>query len=111
MRRASLHAQQLGAGLLRVEGDVLERDADARAHAVGLVDDVVAGDGGAPRRGAEQRAQHAHGGGLAGPVGAEEAVDLAARDRQVEAVDGVGLVEAARQRLGVDGGSARRRIG
>ena len=33
---AALEPEQLGAGLLRVEGGVLEGDADAQAHLVGL---------------------------------------------------------------------------
>src|SRR5699024_8039250 len=36
--------------------------------------------------GAQQPQQHAHGGGLAGPVGAKEAVHLAGGDLEVEAV-------------------------
>jgi hypothetical protein len=35
----------------------------------------------------EQRAEHAHGGRLAGPVGTEKAVDLAFSDLKVQTVD------------------------
>ena len=85
---AALEAQQLAAGLLVVEGGVLQRHADAQAHGVGLGGDVVAGDPGPPAGRQQQRAQHPHGGGLAGAVGAEEAVDLARRHLEVDAVDG-----------------------
>ena len=40
------------------------------------------------RGGRQQRGQHVDGGGLAGAVGAEEAVDLAGADLDVDAVDG-----------------------
>ena len=73
-----LHAQQLGAGLLGIESDVLQRDSDAGAHPTRLGGDVVPAHRGSSRGGAEQGAQHAHGGGLAGAVGSEEPVDLAA---------------------------------
>ena len=46
-------------------------------HRVRLGGDVVAGDRGPPAVGRQQGAEHADGGGLAGAVGAEEAVDLA----------------------------------
>ena len=60
----------------------------ARAHLRALLDDVVAGD--ARRAGGrrQQRRQHVHGRRLAGAVRAEEAVDLAGRDGQVDPVDG-----------------------
>ena len=43
----------------------------------GLGHDVVAGDGGGAGGGGDEARKHAHGGGLAGAVGAEEAEDLA----------------------------------
>ena len=51
----------------------------------------------APAGRCEQRAEHPHGRGLAGAVRAEEAVDLAAFDVEVDAVDGLDVAEAARQ--------------
>ena len=54
-----------------------------------LADDVVAGDAGAAAGRAQQRRQHPHRGRLAGPVRAEEGVDLALGDLQVNAVDGL----------------------
>ena len=52
----------------------------------------------------EQRAEHLHGGGLAGAVGAEQAVDLAPVDGEVEAVDRGDLPEGAGEAAGGDGG-------
>ena len=51
----------------------------------------------APAGRREQRAQHADGGGLAGAVRPEEAVDLPGWDLEVEAVDGIDAVERALQ--------------
>ena len=48
---------------------------------------------------------HAHGGGLAGAVGAEEAGHEAGSDGEAEAVDGEGLAVALRQGFGDDHGS------
>ena len=77
----------LAAGEDRVERRLLERGADRRAHLGALADDVVAADAGAAAGRGQQRRQHQHGGRLAGAVGAEEAVDLARRDGQVDPVD------------------------
>ena len=52
----------------------------------------------------EQRAQHAHGRGLAGAVRAEEAVDLALVDVEVEPVDRLHSVKCPDQALGGDRG-------
>ncbi len=43
---ATLEAQQLPTGLLGIERGLLEGGADAQADLLGLVDHVVAGDGG-----------------------------------------------------------------
>ena len=40
----ALEQEELGTRLARVERRLLQRDADAEAHRVGLVDDVEAGD-------------------------------------------------------------------
>jgi len=93
----------LAPGQVRVEGDVLQRRADRGAHVGALADDVVAADRRMPRRRRQQCGEHQHGGGLAGAVRPEEAVDLAGGDPEVDAVDGAGAVlELADESLGVD---------
>ena len=81
-------ADQLAAGHQRVERRLLQRDPDRAAHLGRLVDDVVAGDRRPAAGRTQQRGQHPHGGRLAGAVGAEEGVDLALGDLEVDAVDG-----------------------
>ena len=105
----TLEAEQLEAGLLGVERDVLQGDADAQPHGLLLRGDVVAGHDGLPAGRREQRAEHLHGGGLPGPVGAEQAVDLTAVDGEVEAVDGGDLPERAGEAADGDGGVRRTR--
>ena len=78
----------LAAGEQRVERGLLERGADRRAHRGALAHDVVARHARRARGGRQQRREHQHGRRLAGAVGAEEAVDLAGLDAQVDAVDG-----------------------
>ena len=56
-------------------------------HRAGLAHHVVARHPGPPGRGLQQRGEHADGRGLAGPVGAEEAEDLALVHHEVDAVD------------------------
>ena len=101
--QASLQPQQLDAGLPGIERGLLQGHADVQPDLARVGHHVVAGHHGPALGGGEQRAQHQHGGRLAGPVGTEEAVDLAGRDVQVDVVDGHGLVEAAHQALGQDG--------
>ena len=96
----ALQAQQLDAGLLRVEGDVLQRDADAEAHLLRPLGDVEARHRRLPAGGREQRAEHLHRGRLAGAVGSEQAVDLAPRDGEVEVVDRGDVAEGADEALG-----------
>ena len=93
----SLQPEELGTGLLGVERDVLERDADAQPHPFGLGGDVVPGDDRPPATRREQRAQHPDRRRLSGRVRPEEAVDLAAPDLEVEAVDRDQLAEAANE--------------
>ena len=99
-----LQAQVLAAGEQRVERRLLQRGADRpRAPAAPSRDDVEAAD--ARRAGGrrQQRRQHQHGGRLAGAVRAEEAVDLARADREVDAVDGArALLELADEPLDLD---------
>ena len=92
-----LQADQLAAGHQRVERRFLEGDADRPAHRPRFLDHVVPGDGGAPAGWQQQRRQHPHGRRLAGAVGAEEAVDLARLDLEVDSLHCEHLVEAALQ--------------
>ena len=101
----ALESKQLDAGLLGVERGVLQGDADAQPHRFGVVGDVVAGDDGSAAGGGDQGAEHPDHRGLAGAVGAQEAVDLAGLDVEVDAGDGLGLAEATPQVLGGDGGA------
>src|SRR5439155_13194801 len=62
--------------------------ADVLADLVGLRHHVVAGDLGHAAGGGQVAGEDAHGGRLAGAVGAEKAHDLAAADLEADAVDG-----------------------
>ena len=86
--QAALQAHVLAAGEHRVERDVLQRDADRGAHLRALLRDVVARDRRAAARRRQERREDLDGRRLARAVGPEEAVDLAGRDVQVDAVDG-----------------------
>ena len=85
--QGGLQAHVLAAGQQRVERRLLQGGADRGAHPRALADDVEAGDPRRARGRRQQRRQHQHRGRLAGAVGAEEAVDLAGGDPQVDAVD------------------------
>ena len=79
-----------------------------RRTSPGSVGDVEAGDRARAAGGQQQGDEHAHGGRLAGAVGAEESVDLAGVDDEVDAVDGLhGAVELALQSANLDGAHAR----
>ncbi len=92
-----LQPEQFGAGLAGIERGLLEGDADAQPHGTRVGGDVEAGDRRLPTRRSEQRAEHAHGRRLPRPVRAEEAVDLAGGDVEVDAVDREDLAELADQ--------------
>ena len=94
--------QVLQAREVLVDGGVLAGEADPAADLVGLADDVVAEDVGLAAVGAQQGGEHLHGGGLAGAVRAEDAVDRAGRHRQVDSVDGPGLTERLHEARGLD---------
>ena len=84
----------LGAGEVLVDRRVLAGEADGPAHLVGLGRHVVAAD---PRDAGvrlQQGRQDAHGGGLAGAVGTEDAQHGAGGHRQRDAVQGLGVAEA-----------------
>ena len=73
---------QVGApGEVLVQGRVLAGEADRPAHGGGVGDHIAAEDARLPAVRAQQRRQDADGGGLARPVGAEQAVDGAGRAR------------------------------
>ena len=100
-RGLQLHV--LAARQQRVQRGLLQRGADRGAHGGALADDVVARHARRARGGRQQRGEHQDGGGLAGAVGAEEAVDLAGLDAQVDAVDGArAVLELADEALHLD---------
>ena len=97
------HLQVLEPGQALVDGGVLAREADLLAQLGGVVDDVEPVDARAARRGRQQRGQDAHGGGLAGAVGAEQAEHGPGLDLEVDPAERldvlVGLLAAPRSRL------------
>src|SRR5690606_877256 len=70
---------------------------------IGLADDIVPEHPRGAAVGAEQRGEHADGGGLAGAVRAEDAVDGSGTDREVDAVHGAGAAERLDEGGGLDG--------
>ena len=105
--QGGLQAHVLAAGQQRVEGGLLQGGADRRAHLRPFGDDVVAGDPGGAGGGGEEGGQHQHRRRLAGAVGAEEAVDLALGDLEVDAVDGPGpVLELADEAFDLDAAAA-----
>src|SRR5262249_28604277 len=77
--------------------------ADVALDRVRLRADVVAQAGAVALVGGEQPAQHADGGGLAGAVGAEEAVDLAALHPHRQVAHDRAVAEGFGQAFDVDG--------
>ena len=73
----------------------LDHHRDAAADLERLLHDVEAFDGGASRGRSHQRREHAQRGGLAGPVGAEQAEDRPATHAEAEVVDRADLGAAA----------------
>ena len=90
------------AGEVLVDRGVLAGEAHPAAHRVGLAHHVVAEDAGLAAVGPQQGGEHPHGGGLAGAVRAEDAVDRAGGHGEVDAVDGPGLAERLHQARGLD---------
>ena len=87
--------QVLAAGEVLVDGRVLPGQADARAHARSAVaHHVEAQHRGLARVGLEDGREDAHGGGLAGAVGPEQAEHGAGGHREVDAVEGDDVAEA-----------------
>src|SRR5438477_343833 len=73
---------------------VLAGEADRGAHGVGLAGDVETEHRRVAGVGREQGRKDAHGGRLAGAVGAEEAEDRPGRDLEIDAVEGGDVAEA-----------------
>ena len=90
-----LELDQLATGHQRVERRLLQGDADLPPHLRRLLDDVVARDACGPAGRPQERRQHPDGGRLPGPVRAEEGVDLALRDLEVDPLDGLDFVPEA----------------
>ena len=102
--QARLQPQVLAAGEQRIERGLLQRGADRLAHLRPLLHDVEAADARDAGGRRQQRRQHQHGRRLAGAVRAEEAVDLARRDGEVDAVDRArALLELPDEALRLDG--------
>ena len=97
-----LEPHQLAPGHQRVDGGVLQGDADRPAHRAGLRLHVVARHPGPARRGPQQGGEHADEGGLAGAVGPEEPEDLALLHHEVDAGDRGQVAEAADEALRLD---------
>ena len=97
-----LQLEQLVAGHERVDGRVLQGDADDPAHLLGLRAHVEAGHPGPALGDAQQGHQHPHQGGLARPVGPEEPEDLTLVDDEVDPVHRDDVTEAADEALGHD---------
>jgi hypothetical protein len=93
--KPALQPQVLAGGQVRVERRLLERRADRAPHRGTLLDDVVARDEGRARGRRQQRRQHVDRRRLSGAVRAQEAVDLARLDAQVDAVDRFDVLELA----------------
>src|SRR6266849_3897752 len=64
------------------------KKADVGAHFLGMLDDVVAADEGGAVGGFQDGGEHAQGGGFAGAVGAEQAVDAAGLAAETDVMDG-----------------------
>ena len=85
-----------------VDRGVLAGETDAPPDGRGVGDDVVAEHGGAARVGTQQGGEDADGGGLARPVGTQEAEHRAGPGDEVDAVEGGGGAEALDQAFDAD---------
>ena len=92
--RAWWHQVAPGGGLT-VGAAALRHEADALPHSAGVAPEVHPGDRGVAAVRADQRGQHPEGGRLAGPVGTEEAEDLAALHGEVHAADRIDIGDLA----------------
>ena len=80
-----------------VQRETLAHVADAALDQLALAHDIVPGDRAAARGGVAQPAEHTHGSGLAGAVGAQETENLAPPDFERNAVDGDEIAEPLAQ--------------
>jgi hypothetical protein len=87
-----------------VDGRVLARQPDVRAHLLLLAGDVVAADRRRAAVRAQQRGEDAHGRRLAGAVGAEQGEDAGGGHLEVDAAQGFHVPEALLEVAGDDCG-------
>ncbi len=90
-----------------IQAEALRHVADLALDLVGVAADVVAEAGALAAVRRQQAAQHADGGGLAGAVGPEEAVDRAALHLHRQVMHDLAAAERFRQALDVDGDVGR----
>ncbi len=95
--------EQLAPGQARVEAGGVGEEAEPPPHRQRIGRHVDAGDARAPARRRQDPRQDPQRGGLAGAVGAEQAVDLAGRDAEREIGDRRLGAEALDQRIDDDG--------
>ncbi len=86
-----------------VERELLRHVADARLHAVGVLHDVDAVDGGRSLARREQATEHPDRRRLAGAVRAEESEDAPSRHLEVEVIDGDEVAEPTHEAAALDG--------
>src|SRR5262249_20046987 len=94
-------ADQLPAGHVLVEAQLAGEVGDQLAGGAAVGPAVVPADGGAPAGGAQEAQQQAQGGGLAGPVGPEQADDLAGPDAEREVGQGGEVAVTLGEAVGV----------
>ena len=102
------HSQVVAATAAGVEVRRLEGGPDLEQGGRDVVVGHAADRGGAGGR-PDQAEQHPQRGGLAGPVGAEEAGDASGLDREVEVLDGGEVAEALGEAVYLDARARRRR--
>ena len=95
--------EQLAPGQPRVEPGRVGQEAEAAAHLQRIDGHVDPGDQRSPLGGGQDPGQDAQGGGLAGTVRPEQAVDLTRGDREGEPIDRGLAGEALDQRIDDDG--------
>src|SRR6266478_7214876 len=78
---------QFLSGEARIESGGGGEKTDAGADFFGLLDDIVAADERGAVRGLEDGGEHAEGGGFAGAIGSEEAVNSARLAREADVID------------------------
>ena len=93
-----------------VEAEALAHVADLPLHALGVLRDVGADDDAGAGGGRQQAAQHPDRRGLAGPVRAEEAEDLALVHGQRDPVDGLEGPEVLAELVQLDGRGHQRAL-